>query len=365
MRILYFIPNCTGGMFHYSTQLINSVSNYIDKSENKVSVVVNNCNSKLLTEDVEIKKVLFNKKTLLTVHRNIFSFIKNYNPDIIHFTDFHYLLTPLIFFIKKYNVVITAHDVSLHPGSDTLINNLFLKIYLGMGDRIIVHGDEIKNKLLDKGFKERDVVVIPHGVYSFFKSFSSDESEAKEAPKILFFGRILKYKGLDYLLKAMKIICESCPEYKLVIAGNGDLSEYLPLISKLGLNHVEIHNYYIPDDEVYKFFESSKIVVLPYIEASQSGVIQIAYSFKKPVVSSMVGAIPEVVIDGYTGFLVPPKDEVKLAESIITLLKNDSLRIQMGENAYKFSIENLSWETIAEKTIHVYENVLGDCHENS
>lgn len=357
MRILYFIPNCSGGMFHYSTQLINNVSNHVSKNENKVSVIVNNCNSKLLTEDVEIEKIPINKKTLLTAHINIFSFIKNYNPDIIHFTDFHYLLAPLILYIKKHNVIITAHDVSLHPGSDTLINNLFLKIYLGMGDRIIVHGDEIKNKLLDKGFKECDIVVIPHGEYSFFKSFNNDSYESKEASKILFFGRILDYKGLDWLLRAMKIINEHYPHQKLVIAGDGNLDQYLPLISQLNEQNVEIHNYYIPDEDVYKFFETASVVVLPYIEASQSGIIPIAYSFRKPVVATKVGAIPDVVIDGKTGFLVPPKDENALAESIVTLLQNDQLRIEMGEAGYRFSIENLSWGNIAKKHMDLYKNL--------
>jgi glycosyltransferase involved in cell wall biosynthesis len=105
-----------------------------------------------------------------------------------------------------------------------------------------------------------------------------------------------------------------------------------------------------------KLFSECTIVVLPYIEASQSGVIPMAYQFKKPVVATSVGAIPDVVIDGKTGFLIEPKNTKQLADKIIWMLKHPKERKQMGINGYNFSKKELSWDKIAKKTIEAYKD---------
>ena len=122
----------------------------------------------------------------------------------------------------------------------------------------------------------------------------------------------------------------------------------------------EIINEFIPDEEIAQLFQRAKLVVLPYIEASQSGIIAIAYAFKKPVIVSSVGSIPEVVDHGKTGLLVPPGDAKALAEAIIELLKDDRLREEMGNNAFAKMEQELSWDKIAEKTLQVYKQVCRD-----
>ena len=97
------------------------------------------------------------------------------------------------------------------------------------------------------------------------------------------------------------------------------------------------------------------MVVLPYIEGSQTGIIPIAYSFKKPVVVTDVGSISEVVVDGETGYVVNPRNSEELAEAIITILKNKNEREKMGNTAYLKMKNELSWDKIAEKTIELYE----------
>ena len=79
-----------------------------------------------------------------------------------------------------------------------------------------------------------------------------------------------------------------------------------------------------------ELFQRASIVVLPYIEGSQTGIIPIAYSFKKPVIATNVGSISEVVEDGVTGFIVPPRDSHALADAIIKILKDDDLRKRDG-----------------------------------
>jgi len=118
-------------------------------------------------------------------------------------------------------------------------------------------------------------------------------------------------------------------------------------------------NKYIPSREVGVIFEKASVVVLPYREASQSGVIPIAYAFGKPVVATRVGSIPEVVKDGKTGILVPPEDPDALAEAIIFLLKNEVKRKEMGKEAKNYGEEELSWDKAAKKTFLLYKKLIG------
>ena len=98
------------------------------------------------------------------------------------------------------------------------------------------------------------------------------------------------------------------------------------------------------DEEVEEFFSRADFVVVPYIEASQSGVIPLSYSFGLPVIASKIGGIPEQVIDRETGYLVEPNNVVDLAEMILGLSSSEAKRKELGKNAYTFAKEKLSWE---------------------
>jgi glycosyltransferase involved in cell wall biosynthesis len=156
---------------------------------------------------------------------------------------------------------------------------------------------------------------------------------------------------------AEPLITKEIPDAKIIIAGAGEnFQKYENMI--VNRHNFIIHNYKIPYDEGAELFQRCSLVVLPYIDASQSAVILTAYGFKKPVVVTSVGSIPEIVDDGKTGIIVPPKDINTLAEAIIKLLKDNKLRRKMGENAYIKLKTDLSWDNIAEKTIEVYKEAI-------
>jgi glycosyltransferase involved in cell wall biosynthesis len=157
-------------------------------------------------------------------------------------------------------------------------------------------------------------------------------------------------------MQAEPIIRKSIPNLKIVIAGKGEeLSIYDEFI--VNKDSYIIKNYAIPLAEVSDLFDEASLVVLPYIEATQSGVIPVAYPFCKPVVASSVGALPEVVIDGKTGFLVPPADPQALADKIIFLLQNPDIRHEMGLSAKRYSDEKLDWKEIAKTTLEIYSSL--------
>ena len=112
-----------------------------------------------------------------------------------------------------------------------------------------------------------------------------------------------------------------------------------------------------------ELFQKASVVVLPYLEATQSGVIPIAYNFGKPVIVTDVGSIREVVENGKEGFVIPPRDMKALAVAIVKILSDDGLRDHMGQNAYQKINTELSWGTIAKQTLEAYKLAVG--HEKN
>jgi glycosyltransferase involved in cell wall biosynthesis len=173
----------------------------------------------------------------------------------------------------------------------------------------------------------------------------------------LFFGRIQKYKGLKILIEAEKIVSKAMPELKIIVAGTGDeLKKYAP---KMKSNpHYEIHDGFIPNSTVGSYFQRASIIVLPYIEASQSGVVAMAFAFGKPVIVTDVGSLAEMVKNNYTGIIIPPNNKKALATAIIRLLNDTDERIRMGINALKVAQNDLSWENVAMLTKTAYKKRL-------
>jgi glycosyltransferase involved in cell wall biosynthesis len=222
---------------------------------------------------------------------------------------------------------------------------------------VIVHANSARQQLIHQHhLAPESVHVIPIGVYDYYRAWA-DDSQAERPNTILFFGRIWKYKGLQYLIEAEPIITRAVPDARIVIAGSGEPFEKYRQ-AMINPDSFEVHNRHIREREVAGLFQYASVVVLPYLEASQTGVVPIAYAFGKPVVATRVGGIPEVVDHGRTGLLVPPGDPKSLAEAIIALLRNREQRMEMGRKAKEETQNRLSWSSIAERTVGVYEKAL-------
>lgn len=359
MKVLVITLLKKGGMVHYTAQLTNSLVDNVHIN----LIVPTGCNEEYFDDKINLKTIQTppQGKWLSFDQFNIFKLfklIKDIDPDIIHISGNYVWVIGLFFFfkIKKYPIVVTLHDINAHYGENTFINKLTNYFYLKIANYVFVHGESLKKELLEKGFENDNVSVIKHGDYSFFTNYS--DKEITEDGSILFFGRIEDYKGLEYLLKSVPLIKKEVDNLNIIIAGRGNLTKYTDLIK--GNENLEVINKYIEDDQVAELFQRASIVAMPYIEGSQSGIIPIAYSFKKPVVVTDVGSIPEVVDDGITGFVVPPRDVKALAEALINLLKDDALRKKMGVNSYKKMKEELSWDIISKQTVETYKKLLND-----
>jgi len=287
---------------------------------------------------------------------NLKSLINKFSPDIVFYPMIH-IWTPILnYLLKKYEIYTTVHDPDMHLGEKNYFLNIIYKLSIKSSDRFIVLSNKFKKYLSNKyKIKEDLIYYIPHGNFSYYKKFSNSyKLENKENKKILFFGRIVEYKGLDILLDAYEIIKTKLGnEVSLMIVGEGDLLKYKEKIKNE--RDIEVVNRWIDDKEIHKYFEMADIVVLPYKEASQSGIIPLAYAFSKSVIATRVGGIEEQVDDGITGFLVKPNDSIELAQKCIELIKNDDLRYKMSLNAKLKNETDLSWEKIGEMHIEVFK----------
>ena len=166
---------------------------------------------------------------------------------------------------------------------------------------------------------------------------------------LLFFGFVREYKGLKHLLNAMPKVQEKKGNVKLMVVGSfgEDKEEYMHLIRE---NHiedlVEVIDGYTPDNEVEKYFAACDAVVLPYESATQSGIVQIAYGFEKPVIVTNVGGLPDVVTDGKTGYVVEPQNPEVLADAVVNYYENKKEK-EFVENVKK-ETERFSWDRMRE-----------------
>ena len=222
-------------------------------------------------------------------------------------------------------VVFVCHNVLPHEGFP--MKEALTKGVLKRGDAYIVHSgqdeEDLKRLAADPLF-----VHTVHPAYDQFKKRDISRADARKElgipegqEMLLFFGYIREYKGLKHLIRALPAIRKARPEAHLFVVGDffeGNKEEYLRLMAETGTaDSLTLVEGYLPDDRVETYFAAADLCVLPYESATQSGVIQIAYSFEIPVVATNVGGLPEVVLDNRTGYVVAPKDPEAVAGAVV------------------------------------------------
>ena len=260
--------------------------------------------------------------------------------------------------IKRAGIEIVYICHNVFPHERFPLDKKLTRMALKRADRYILHAQgEVKDLLSIK--PDADYKVQVHPTYSAFNFDNLDRHSAREKLGIpdnedmmLFFGFVREYKGLKHLLNAVHILKEK--QYKdrkvpvLYVVGDfdGNREEYLTLIDELKIaEDIKLIDGYVPDKEVEKYFSSADLVVLPYESATQSGIVQIAYGFRKPVIVTDVGGLPEVVEDDVTGMIVPPFDDDALADAICKYFdegRKDRYIKGISEREYRFSWDRMT-----------------------
>ncbi len=268
--------------------------------------------------------------------------MRSYRPDLIVFQWWH------PFFAVAYAVIILLLGGSLKrrvaflchnvlPHEKSLIDTVLIRLGFSQVSRFLVQSQEDRRNLLS--IKKGAVVdVHPHPIYDIFNKGRHTRETARreigvDGRVILFFGLIRPYKGLRVLIQAFAKTIQQI-EATLMIVGEfyEDRQPYVSEIEGLGIgDRVRMVDQYVPNEEVEKYFVAADVVVLPYLSATQSGIVQIAFGFDRPVVVTRVGGLPDVVEDGVSGYVVTPGDPDALSGAMLEFFRDGTAqRLQDG-----------------------------------
>lgn len=362
MKVLLINFN-SAGLFHYACSLAEALQEKQEISE--VILVTSSFNdiSKLQNGSVRVQvfeaphsPLAFLKwMAFSSDHRKLGALIKKEKPDVIHVLDSYPIYFRYHMVFKKYPIVFTQHDPTPHSGDKfSLITNGINSYLQHLAQRIFVHGEVIKSELVSNyKIAAEKIVSVPLG---FFPNLLPCDKNNLQPGSILFFGRIVKYKGLDIFLESLKLLEKKGRIPQATIAGPGDLAPYSSALATV--KSVKVINRYISDEEVRELLSGAEIIVMPYKEATQSAVAALALAAGKVVVATRVGALEEVLKDSYNSILVPPNNSTALAIALERLLNDTSLRQRLAFNASKTAKESLNWAKIADRHLTVYRELL-------
>ena len=280
--------------------------------------------------------------------------MKMERADIIHIT--WYINNAFERFLFHYSLgkvkVLTVHDPFPHSDIANLTSEEKKRINtFKWADRfLLLNNTQVSDFSKLYGIPSKSIYCSKLGKYEVISKIAPI-FPSEDGDYILFFGYIHPYKGLEFLLDAMKIVHKECPSLKLVIAGGGKL--YFDE-SKYREDYYVWENRFIELPELAGFLKKALFTVCPYKDATQSGVVQTAFSAGTPVIATNVGAMAEVIDDGITGCLVPRCDSVKLADKIIYLYTHQEVLIQMKENIKSLSVKDSTWDEITDDYAKVY-----------
>jgi glycosyltransferase involved in cell wall biosynthesis len=296
----------------------------------------------------------------LADYRRIMKEIQHFKPEVVHIQEAAGLKKAIMMAMITRAVrgtartALTVHDPSPHEGRDAAIARRtapFRRYVRARADLIVVHGascqTEYEQSYLMPGQR---LLSVDHGVL-----FNDDEviSEPSTQLSLLFFGRMEAYKGLEVLLQAVQQLAREVVDFRLVVAGRG------PELDRLqdqfeAIVGVNVFNGFVPPKQLINAIRSADAILLPYLSATQSGVLAGAFGNGRFVIASAVGGIPDVVTDGANGLLVSAGDPEALAQAIRRVAVDRQLKERLMAGARATGEGRLSWKRIGSAVLDAY-----------
>ncbi|HSC20655.1 MAG TPA: glycosyltransferase family 4 protein [Solirubrobacterales bacterium] len=275
---------------------------------------------------------------------------RRFAPAVVHLQDSvtNDLRLALASGLPRSRYALTVHDPVPHPGDE--VHPLVLKKVrraLRRGASLVfVHSEALAEELGATGDVKAPIEVVPHGA-------AAAPFRPPPADSLLFFGRMSYYKGLDVLLDAMAAVWRERPQVKLTVAGEGEWPRH-PVLDD---PRVTARDEHVPEGEVGRLYEGATCVVLPYRQASQSGVGSLAMEHGRALIATRVGGLPELV-GADRGRLVRSEDPAALAVAILEVLSTDGLAERLGRGATAAVEREIGWKAVAARTIAAYRRHL-------
>ncbi|OSI76165.1 glycosyltransferase [Bradyrhizobium canariense] len=289
--------------------------------------------------------------------------IISFRPDVVHCHEVPEVYTSkLIQFLRPLGIplVLTVHDAIPHSegGSGTSPREDGWRARMRAAASVVTtHGEsciaDFRHATPDFN---GEIVSSMHGVLMVPPTRAA--AIEPESARILFFGRMWAYKGLDIFIDAIDLLDRRGVAHEAIVAGRG------PEMTRLGarmeaMPTVKTIDAYISPEDTGQLFQSATVVALPYKDATQSGVLASAYGNSRPVVASATGGIPDVVTDGVNGLLVPPGNAAALADALERVLTSKSLTATLTDGARQTAAGQLNWDRIADGLLPSYRKLAG------
>ena len=284
------------------------------------------------------------------------SLLKKENADLIVFDWWHpffgFCHGIICFFIrKKYRnkILFITENVVSHEAN--FIDKFLTRMGLYFASKFLVLSGIVEKevKQYSKGKKIYRSELPVYDCYRPIEEVSLTKTKVnlgfeENSLVLLFFGYVRKYKGLDILIEAFPKILSINSSARLLIVGEfyDDTKPYFELIKKLGIaDKVKAINQFVPNEDVAKYYQAADVVILPYRSATQSGILNVAYGFYRPVIVTNVGGLAEFVDEGKTGFVVKPNSPEAIAEGVKKFIDsketNFEIHIQSKNQKNSFS----------------------------
>lgn len=333
------------------------VTRYLTNSNN-VHVLTNIGISATDLGTNNICNVGFNRKNITNFinpisYHKIYQYVKNTQFDVAFILSPHPLNIYIYHIIDNSKIVTYVHDHVPHSGVkglDALFLNIQLKYFYRRSKKIIVSCNWIKHDILSKHFIKKENL-IDVNYLGLLENHLYPNDSIKEDIDVLFFGRIEYYKGLDTLIESAKQL----DKYKFYIIGKGDIKETFK-IKEIPVNCSHV-NYYISDKDLAEYIQRSKLIVLPYRDATGTQTIQSIFYYKKPIIATNVGCFPEYITDQHDGMIIPTESPNALANAIRILLEDENKRKEMGLNGYSKISTIFNNQTITERYIQIFKSL--------
>ncbi|MBR6292506.1 MAG: glycosyltransferase family 4 protein [Bacteroidales bacterium] len=270
--------------------------------------------------------------------------------EVIHITwqlsGMERILMYIPFFKKK---IMTVHDPIQHSNipEREKKEKLRRRCFKWADSFILLNQQQVKEFSKTYGIPEKSIYVSKLGAYDSITHMNLPNYNLKSKNRyIIFFGQITPHKGVEYLLSAMIRFHSEFPDVNLIIAGGGRL--YFDAEPYSNLDYIQIENRYVGIRELVPLVRNALFSVCPYIDATQSGVVQTSLALNVPVVATNVGALAEMVKDGKYGKIVPPCDSGALFDAMVEMLKTPDVIEQMKDNIKNQWSLLASWSPIAD-----------------
>jgi glycosyltransferase involved in cell wall biosynthesis len=292
------------------------------------------------------------------ISREVLYFAARADVDVLHVDDVD--VSPRLAIAlpgsRHPPIVMSVHDPEPHSGERNWRKQLARRLAYPRTARFILYNGAMRDAFSARHhIAPASIRVARLGAYDIVREWPS-EDQARSEPTVLFFGRLSPYKGLDVFYDAVTRIARRARGVRFVVAGRAVEGYTPPSPPDLkGTGTIDLRDRYLSNSEAASLFSQATVVVCPYRDATQSGVVLTAFGFGVPVVATNTGGLPEYVIPDRTGLLVPAGDAEALADAVCRIVQDEGYRTRLCSNIIAARGDFLSWEQTADQVVGAYE----------